>query len=234
MSAGRWAGSGSTGASRATFTAVGSRHFYEPRRGHRLPHDPFKAIIAPRPVGWVSSRSAEGVLNLAPYSFFNAFTAAPPIIGFASNGWKDSVANIEASGEFCWHLADHGLAARMNLTSASLPPEVDEFAAAGLTPRRSQVVEVPHAAEARVVFECRRTQIVRLTDSHGTEVDTWLTLGEVVGVHIDESLLVDGIYDTAAGDPVLRAGGPSDYFRIGTDRLFRMRRPRAEDVDVDR
>lgn len=212
---------------------MGPRHFYEPRNGHRLPHDPFKAIIAPRPVGWVSSRSADGVLNLAPYSFFNAFTAAPPIIGFASNGWKDSVANIDVSGEFCWHLADYQLASRMNLSSASLPAEVDEFAVAGLTPRASRVVGVPHAAEARVVFECRRTQTVRLTDAEGAEVDTWLTLGEVVGVHIDESLLVDGVYDTAAGDPVLRAGGPGDYFRIGADRLFRMRRPRAADVDVD-
>lgn len=208
------------------------RHFYQPREGHGLAHDPFKAIIAPRPVGWVSTAADDGTLNLAPYSFFNAFTADPPIIGFASNGWKDSVANVEATGEFCWHLAEYQLAEQMNLSSADVPAETSEFDVAGLTSRQSRVVSVPHVAEARVVFECRRTQILQLTDAEGSAVDTWLTLGEVVGVHIDESLLVDGVYDTAAGDPVMRAGGPGDYFRIGAHGLFRMRRPRSEDLNA--
>lgn len=201
------------------------RHFYEPAKGHRLPHDPFNAIVGPRPIGWVSTRSAEGVLNLAPYSFFNAFNYVPPLVGFASIGHKDSVSNAEATGEFCWNLATRALAERMNATSATVAPDVDEFELAGLTPRESQVVSVPHVGEARVAFECRVSDVVRLRGADGTEADSWLTIGEVVGVHIDEELLVDGVYQTGAAEPILRGGGPADYFAIMPEQLFRMRRP---------
>ena len=204
-----------------------SRHFYEPAKGHGLPHDPLNAIVAPRPIGWISTRAADGTLNLAPYSFFNAFNYTPPIIGFASIGYKDSVRNIEATGEFCWNLATRPLAEQMNATSAMVEHAVDEFALAGLTPRSSTVVGVPHVAEARVAFECRVSDVVRLRTAAGAEVDTWLTLGEVVGVHIDEALLVDGVYQTAAAEPILRGGGPADYFGIAEEHLFRMWRPRA-------
>ena len=102
-------------------------HFYEPCDGHRLPHDPFNAIVGPRPIGWISSRSAEGALNLAPYSFFNAFNYTPPIVGFASIGYKDTVRNVEQTGEFSWNLVTRPLAAAMNLTCTSAPPEVSEF-----------------------------------------------------------------------------------------------------------
>lgn len=200
-----------------------SEHFYEPRLGHGLPHDPFNAIVGPRPIGWISSRDAAGVLNLAPYSFFNAFNYTPPIIGFASTGWKDTVRNIEATGEFVWNLATRDLAEQMNASCAAVPPEVDEFALAGLATAPSRIVGVPRVAAALVSFECRLSQLIRLQSAAGAEVDTWLTLGEVVGVHIAEQLLVDGIYDTAAARPILRGGGPADYFELG--ERFKMRRP---------
>ena len=200
-------------------------HFYEPHSGHGLSHDPFNAIVGPRPIGWISSRSPQGVFNLAPYSFFNAFNYIPPIIGFASVGAKDSLRNIEQTGEFAWNLVTRPLAEAMNRTSAALAPDVSEFALAGLTPVASQVITVPRVAESPVSFECRCTQIVQLKTSSGESVPTWLILGEVVGVHIDADLLKNGVYDTAAAEPVLRGGGAADYFTIGAGQLFRMQRP---------
>jgi flavin reductase (DIM6/NTAB) family NADH-FMN oxidoreductase RutF len=201
------------------------QHFYEPANGHGLPHDPFNAIVGPRPIGWIASRSRAGVLNLAPYSFFNGFNYTPPIIGFSSIGRKDSVTNVEETGEFVWNLATRPLAEAMNRSCAPAPPEVDEFVLAGLTPEPGRIVNVPRVAESPVAFECRCTQIIRLQNASGVEVNTWLVLGEVVGVHIAKSLLKDGLYDTAAAHPILRAGGPADYFEITADTLFRMKRP---------
>ena len=201
-------------------------HFYEPREGHRLPHDPFNAIVGPRPIGWISSLSKTGALNLAPYSFFNAFNYTPPIVGFASIGYKDSVRNIEETGEFAWNLTTRALAEAMNQSCASVPPEVNEFELAGLTPVASSVIAVPRVAESPVSFECRRTQVLQLAGADGSKVDTWLVLGEVVAVHIAKALLKDGVYDTANADHVLRGGGPGDYFTIGPEQLFRMIRPR--------
>ncbi|PIG29655.1 flavin reductase (DIM6/NTAB) family NADH-FMN oxidoreductase RutF [Janthinobacterium sp. 35] len=200
-------------------------HFYEPAQGHGLPHDPFNAIVGPRPIGWIATRSSAGVLNLAPYSFFNAFNYTPPLIGFSSIGRKDTLRNIEQTGEFVWNLATRPLAEAMNASCAPAPPEVDEFALAGLTPAASRIVNVPRVAESPVSFECRRTQIIELQGVNGAGVGSWLVLGEVVGVHIARHLLVDGVYDTAAAAPVLRGGGPADYFEIGPDSLFHMRRP---------
>ena len=200
-------------------------HFYEPRAGHGLPHDPFNAIVGPRPIGWISTRSRAGVLNLAPYSFFNAFNYTPPIVGFASIGYKDTVRNVEETGQFCWNLATRALADRMNATCAAVPPDVDEFALAGLTPVASRLVDVPRVAEAPVSFECRLTQLVRLQDADGQPAPSWLVLGEVVGVHIDRTLLKDGVYDTAHAGHILRGGGPADYFEVGPGQLFRMFRP---------
>ena len=200
-------------------------HFYEPRYGHGLRHDPFNAIVAPRPIGWISSRSAAGAINLAPYSFFNAFNYVPPIIGFASIGWKDSVANATETGEFCWNLAVEALAEPMNITCAPAPPEVDEFEVAGLTHVPSRLVSVPRVRESPVNFECKTAQVVRLRTAAGEEVNTWLVLGEVVAVHIDSSVLADGVYDILAARPIMRAGGSSDYFRIAPESRFQMRRP---------
>jgi len=201
------------------------RHFYEPAKGHGLAHDPFNSIVAPRPIGWVSSRAEDGVLNLAPYSFFNAFNYRPPIIGFSSIGFKDSVANIAAHPEFCWSLATRPLAEAMNASSAMVAPGVDEFGLAGVTPRASRVISVPHVEESPVSFECRRTQIVALKTASGEALDTHVVFGEVVGVHIRRDLLCDGVYDTVAGQPILRGGGPADYFTVTADGKFRMRRP---------
>jgi len=203
-----------------------SIHFYEPRLGHRLPHDPFNAIIAPRPIGWISTRSAAGGINLAPYSFFNAFNYTPPIVGFASVGYKDTVRNVEETGEFAWNLVTRPLAEAMNQTSAAVPPEVSEFGLAGLTPVDSRLISVPRVAESPVSFECRRTQIVQLQGADGEKLPSWLVLGEVVAVYIDQALLKDGIYDTAAAGHVARGGGAADYFTIGPEQLFRIHRPK--------
>jgi len=203
-------------------------HFYEPAEGHRLPHDPFNAIVGPRPIGWIASHNAQGVTNLAPYSFFNAFNYVPPIIGFSSVGRKDSVANIEETGEFTWNLVTRPLAEHMNATCAAVGPEVDEFELGGLQKATSNKVSVPRVAQARVSFECRLSQLIQLKRADGTEVPSWLVLGEVVGVHIDRSLIKEGIYDTAAAAPILRGGGPADYFEITPQALFKMRRPRVD------
>ena len=200
-------------------------HSYEPRHGHGLPHDPFNAIVGPRPIGWVATRGAEGGLNLAPYSFFNAFNYTPPIVGFSSTSEKDSLRNARATSEFVWNLVTRPLAEAMNATSAMVAPEVDEFQLAGLTPVASKLVKVPRVGESPVAFECRVTQIIQLQGVDGQPTPAWLTLGEVVAVHIARELLVDGIYDPAAAHPVLRGGGPADYFEITAETRFRMRRP---------
>lgn len=200
-------------------------HFYEPRLGHGLPHDPFNAIVGPRPIGWISTQSAAGALNLAPYSFFNAFNYTPPIVGFASIGYKDSLRNIEQTGEFAWNLTTQALAEAMNQTCAAVPPEVNEFELAGLTPVASRVIAVPRVAESPVTFECRCSQILQLQSASGEKVSTWLVLGEVVAIHIARSLLNNGIYDTANAGHILRGGGPADYFTVGPEQLFQMRRP---------
>lgn len=200
-------------------------HSYKPANGHGLKHDPFNAIIAPRPIGWISSCDAEGRVNLAPYSFFNAFNYHPPLIGFSSTTWKDTVANIQRTGEFVWNLVTMDLAQAMNATSASVPHEVDEFALGNLTKLKSELVKPPRVAESPVSFECKLSEIVRLKDADGVEVDAWLTIGEVVMVHIDKRLIEDGVYQTAAARPIVRAGRRGDYFEIRPDAMFEMVRP---------
>ena len=199
-------------------------HSYEPALGHGLPHDPFNAIVGPRPIGWISSRGAGGAINLAPYSFFNAFNYVPPIIGFSTVGYKDTVRNIEETKEFVWNLVTRPLAEAMIASCASVLPDVNEFELAGLTQAASTKVAPPRVSESPVSFECRLTQILRLQGVDEKPVDSWLILGEVVAVHIAQRLLKDGVYDTAAAQPVLRGGGPADYFELGA--LFKMHRPR--------
>lgn len=200
-------------------------HYYRPAEGTGLPHDPFNAVIGPRPIGWISTRDADGARNLAPYSFFNGFNYRPPIIGFASVGWKDSVANIEATGEFVWNLATRELASAMNETSATLARTEDEFVRGGLTPVDSTLIGAPRVLESPVNFECRLTQLIQLEDIEGNSVDTWMVLGQVVAAHIDREWLVDGVYDTAGPRPILRAGGPANYSEIGPETVFKMTRP---------
>lgn len=204
---------------------VDDMYYYEPAQGHGLPHDPFNAIVGPRPIGWISSHDGQGRLNLAPYSFFNAFNYLPPIIGFASVGRKDSLNNIEQTGEFAWNLATRPLAEAMNQSCAAVAPEIDEFALSQLTPLASRVISVPRVQESPVSFECRLSQIIQLKRHDQSLLPTWLILGEVVAVHIAKHLLKDGVYDTAAAQPILRGGGPADYFQLGPEALFKMSRP---------
>jgi flavin reductase (DIM6/NTAB) family NADH-FMN oxidoreductase RutF len=200
-------------------------YFYEPSAGHGLPHDPLNAIVAPRPIGWVSTLGRGGVRNLAPYSFFNLFNYRPPIIGFSSTGAKDSLRNAQETGEFVWNLATRALAEKMNATSATVAYEVDEFAHSGLTAVPSRLVGPARVAESPVNFECKVTEIVHLKDHNGTSVPAWLVLGEVVAVHIRKSLLKDGIFDTFGAGIVLRAGGPTGYAALTPEARFDMTRP---------
>jgi len=200
-------------------------HFYEPAKGHGLAHDPFNAIIAPRPIGWISSRAQDGAVNLAPYSFFNAFCYTPPIVGFASVRWKDTIRNIAETGEFVCNLATRELAQQMNATAAHVAPEIDEFEVAGLTALPCRLVNVPRVGDSPVALECRLTQILRLRGADGREAEAWLTLGEVVAVHIDKALIRDGVYQTADAHPILRAGRRGDYFEIAAEHMFEMARP---------
>jgi flavin reductase (DIM6/NTAB) family NADH-FMN oxidoreductase RutF len=200
-------------------------HSYEPAAGHGLKHDPFNAIIGPRPIGWISSVGADGVVNLAPYSFFNAFNYHPPIIGFSSIGWKDSVANIKETGEFVWNLATRAIAEQMNATSATVPREIDEFDLGHLTKLASTNVAPPRVAESPVHFECKLTQLLQLHGHDGKAIDTWMVFGEVVAVHIDASLIEGGVYQTAKPHPILRAGRWGDYAEINPDVMFVMARP---------
>jgi flavin reductase (DIM6/NTAB) family NADH-FMN oxidoreductase RutF len=200
-------------------------HFYEPRNGHGLKHDPFNAIIGPRPIGWVSTQGADGSVNLAPYSFFNAFNYIPPILGFSSVGTKHSLRNVRETGEFVWNLATRELAEPMNQTCATLPYGSSEFLAANLTEAPSRVVLPPRVAESPVNFECKVTELIQLKSHTGALAQSWLVLGEVVAIHIAKKLLPDGIFDTFNAGIILRAGGPSAYAEIGPDSRFDMRRP---------
>ena len=207
-------------------------HFYEPKAGHGLPHDPFNAIVGPRPIGWLSTQSKEGVNNLAPYSFFSAFNYVPPLIGFSSIGRKDSLNNIEATGEFVWNLVTRAQVEAMNRTCEAVPPEVDEFELAGLQTAPSRIVGVPRVAQSPVSFECRCTQILQMQNLQGEPLQTWMVFGEVVGIHIDERLVPGGVYDTAKAGHVLRGGGPADYFTIGPEQLFKLYRPESGARDL--
>ena len=200
-------------------------HTYEPKNGHGLKHDPFNAIIAPRPIGWISSRDGKGNVNLAPYSFFNGFCYTPPIIGFSSTSWKDTVQNVKDTGEFVWNLATLDLAKHMNATAAHVAADVSEFQLAGLTAVPSKLVNVPRVAESPVAFECKLTEIIQLKGANGEKANAWLTMGEVVAVHIDKAMIKDGVYITALAKPIVRAGRKGDYFTVKPEDMFEMTRP---------
>ena len=197
--------------------------FYEPAKGdHGLPYDPFKAIVAPRPIGWITSMSAEGAVNLAPYSFFNAVSGRPPCVMFSSDGYKHTVANVEETGEFVCNLATWELREEVSLTSATLPRGVNEMERAGLAPAPSRMVRPPRVAAAPCALECRLLRVLRLEDLDGTALDQHLVFGQVVGVHVDEAFLKDGRLDTAALRPIARCGY-QDYAVV--ESLFEMPRP---------
>lgn len=200
-------------------------HFYDPSQGHGLAHDPFKAIVAPRVIGWISSRDSDGRANLAPYSFFGAFASFPYIIGFSSEGRKDSIENVEATGEFVWNMTSRSLAEQMNRSGAPVAHGVDEFELAGLTKGAGRNVDVPHVVESPASLECKLLQVIQLKQLDGTPMNNWLALGQVVGVHIRQEFLKDGLFDTVAAQPIMRAGYRGDYLGIG--EVFEMIRPLA-------
>lgn len=201
--------------------------FYSTDKAPPLSPDPFKQLIVPRPIGWISSMSANGSVNLAPYSFFNAIADNPPMVGFGSGGskpdrpYKDSLANIEETGEFVFNLATWNTRRQMNTTSGSYPAGVDEFREAGLTPAPSQLVKPPRVAEAPVHFECRYYTTVVLPADNPKEPNAFV-IGQVIGIHIDDSLIKDGRVDIVAARPIARLG----YSLYATvDNMFPMRRP---------
>lgn len=201
--------------------------FYEPGRLDRsvLAHDPFKALVAPRPIGWVSTRAADGSVNLAPYSFFNAVGEQPPMLGFSSTGAKDSATYAGEIREFVWNLVTYELREEMNETSAPLPRGRSEFERAGLEMADSVHVSPPRVASARCAMECKVVHHLELHDVEGRPADQHLVIGQVVGVHLDEDAIVDGAVDPRRLRPVARLGGPADYAVV--EDLFQMTRPLA-------
>ena len=197
--------------------------FYEPqKRNHGLPHDPFKAIVAPRPIGWITSISARGEVNLAPYSFFNAVSTHPPIVLFASEGAKDSKTFIEETGEFVCNLATFELRDAMNATSAPLPRGRNEMEAAGLAAAPSRLVKPPRVAASPCALECRWLQTLALRDTNGKQLENFVVFGQVIGIHIDERFIREGLLDIAAMRPIARCGY-QDYAVV--EQVFAMTRP---------
>ena len=199
--------------------------FYEPHKRDRsvLAHDPFKALVAPRPIGWISTIGFDGSVNLAPYSFFNAVGERPPMLAFSSQGAKDSSTFAGELREFVWNLVTFELRHEMNETAASLARGVSEFEHAGLELARSRLVKPPRVARSPCAMECRVVHHVQLCDVSGEPVDQHLVIGQVVGIHLDEAAIADGAVDTAALRPIARCGGPGDYAVV--EHIFQMRRP---------
>ena len=201
--------------------------FYETREHHGLKADPFKSLIVPRPIGWISTRDASGQANLAPYSFFNAVSSHPPILMFSGNGQhldggiKDSAMNAAETGEFVCNIATWELREQMNATSAMLAREVDEFERAGLTPVDSVLVGAPRVEESPVNLECRYLQTIAVPSDDPAEPN-YTVFGKVVGIHIDERIIHDGRIDMDAFKPIARLGY-MDYTVVET--VFSMRRP---------
>ena len=196
-----------------------------------LPHNPLKAIVAPRPIGWISAMSRAGKLNLAPYSFFNA--VGDDMVAFSSTGRKDAMTFAEEGGDFVCNLATYDLREQMNASSAPLPRGESEFDFAGLTTAPSRKVRAPRVAEAAAALECRWLQTVPLVPLDGGEAANFLVIGQVVSIYIDDRFVVDGLVDTAAMQPIQR-GGYFDYFKVGPDAKFAMQRPKGAGDDTSR
>lgn len=192
---------------------------------HGLPHDPFKAIVAPRPIGWIGSKGRDGTLNLAPYSFFNAVSDTPKLVMFSSSGHKDSVRNVEESGVFTANLVSRHLVEQMNTSSAPVAYDVNEFELSGLTPKPGELVDAPFVGEAYAALECRVTQIIQPVDVDGVKAQSWVVFGQVVGIHIDEAVIRDGMIDMAIARPIARMGY-RDYCDGGAE-VFQLTRPGA-------
>ncbi|HEX6158390.1 MAG TPA: flavin reductase family protein, partial [Burkholderiales bacterium] len=197
--------------------------FYEPQSRDRklFPHDPFKALVTPRPIGWISTVSARGEINLAPYSYFNAFSSNPPIVGFSSEGDKDSSTFAIETGEFVWSMATWDLRDQMNASAASLARGESEFRHARLESAPSRLVRPPRVAASPAAFECRVTEMVKLKDLDGSDSGRRLVLGRVVGIHVDKRFVREGRVDSAAMRPIAR-GGYDEYSVV--EQVFSMPR----------
>ncbi|PJF10485.1 flavin reductase family protein [Pseudorhodobacter sp. MZDSW-24AT] len=174
--------------------------FYRPQDGHGLPHNPFNALVTPRPIGWISTTGPQGD-NLAPYSFFNAVAYVPPQVMFASTGAKDSLANLQDTGVFAVNIVAAQMLEQMSATSAALPRGTDEFAAAGVAKATCTTIACPRVADAPATLECQVTQVLALKGENN-----FLILGEVTGIHLKEDCLVDGRFDPARYQPLARMG----------------------------
>ena len=190
----------------------------------KLPRDPFKAIVAPRPIGWISTRALDGRVNLAPYSYFNGFCSAPPIVGFSSEGWKDSASFARESGEFVANLATLELRERMNETSAPFARGDNEFARVGLTMAECRLVAAPRVAESPAALECKVVEVIEIRSISGEWSGSVLTIGEVVAFHIDDEYLADGRFDIARAHSLARCGY-QDYAAV--EKVFSMPRPKG-------
>lgn len=193
---------------------------------HGLAHDPFKALVSPRPIGWIGTKAADGTRNLAPYSFFNAVSDHPKMIMFSSDGRKDSVTNIEATGDFTASLASLHVAEHMNKSSIDAPHHIDEFSFAGLTAQQGRLVDAPFVDEAFAALECRAVQILRPKALDGTFSANHIVIGQVLGIHIDPSIIKAGRIDMAAAAPLARLGY-RDYCHVS--EVFEMIRPQWDD-----
>lgn len=204
-------------------------HYDARKRDHGLAHDPFKALVAPRPIGWIGSVDAQGRANLAPYSFFNAVSDRPPMVIFSSGGRKDSLRNIEATGEFTCSLATWPLREAMNLSSAPVDAQVDEFHLARLQSAPSRFVKAPRVAASPAALECRLWKMLELpAPARHPDAAYTVVFGEVVGVYIDDAFIRDGLVQTAAMQPIARMGY-MEYSAVSPDTVFRLNRPLASD-----
>ncbi len=202
-------------------------HYSTKLNDHGMRHNPFKALVAPRPIGWIGSVSPEGVLNLAPYSFFNAVADHPPMVMYSSEGRKDSLRNIEASGEFTVSIVSHALREKMNMTAAAVSHDVDEFALAGLTPVDSQFVRAPRVGESPAALECKVWKILDMPPAPGETESHWsVVFGLVVGVYINDAFIRNGLVDTAAISPIARLGY-MDYAVVQPECMFQINRPKV-------
>jgi flavin reductase (DIM6/NTAB) family NADH-FMN oxidoreductase RutF len=196
---------------------------YDPRSEHHgLPHNPFYALVVPRPIGWITTMTREGIVNLAPYSFFNAVSTNPPFVMFSSGPRKDSQRNAEETGEFVFNLATYDLRAEMNATSARVPADVSEPELIGLEMEPSILVAPPHVKRSPVALECRYRQTVNLTTGDGETSENAIIIGEVVQVHIDDAVITDGRVDLGKIRPIARLGY-MDFTVV--DNIFEMKRP---------
>jgi flavin reductase (DIM6/NTAB) family NADH-FMN oxidoreductase RutF len=202
-------------------------HYDAIENRHGLPHDPLKALVTPRPIGWISTVSRAGICNLAPYSFFNAVGEKPGYVVFGSAGIKDSLKNIAETGEFVCSLATYDLRHHMNMSSASVPHGVDEYPLAGLTAARSQFVKPPRVKESPVALECRHFQTIALPGAGRYAHSYNLVIGQIVGIYIDDRFIKDGIVDTVAMQPIARLGY-MDYAVVTPETIFTLARPEVD------